>query len=199
VELLAQPGVVKTFVPATAWSLLATAAGVVWSAALPTVWLAATAFGAGLVGAAEALRAVVELSRRRRLADDWLRSSTGRVVPDRYAWRARQLLAACERLRLAETLRRIERRSGERPLQGAMRLTAVSENREGLQLLASTLERVDQPVTPAGVLRVIDLITDGTGPLWNAPRGAVLEETISSTLDVLQLRADDPRGHAHAA
>jgi hypothetical protein len=66
-------------------------------------------------------------------------------------------------------------------------------------LLASTLERVDQPVTPAGMLRVIDLVTDGAGPLWNAPGGSVLEESIYSTLDVLRRRPDDPQEHDRAA
>jgi hypothetical protein len=64
----------------------------------------------------------------------------------------------------------------------------VSENREALQLLASTLERVDHPVTPAGMLRVIDLLTDGAGPLWSAPGGSALEDTIYSTLAVLRPR-----------
>jgi hypothetical protein len=159
------------------------------------------AAGAGLVGAAEALRALVVLAGRRRVADDWLRSATGAYVPPRYAWRAQQLRAACERLSLAKTLRLIVRRAGERPLGGfgALRLTGVSENREALQLLASTLERVDQPVTPAGMLRVIDLLTNGAGPLWNASGGSALEETLSSTLAVLRPGPDDPQEHPRAA
>ncbi len=150
---------------------------------------------------AETARALMELFRRRRAADDWLRSAPGDFVPSRYAWRARQLLAACERLLLAETLRLIVRRAAERPLGGfgALRLTGVSENREALQLLASTLERVDHPVTPAGMLRVIDLLTDGVGPLWSAPEGSALEDTIYSTLAVLRPRPDGPPEHARAA
>jgi hypothetical protein len=187
--------------PPATWWLLASVGVVVWAAAVPDrrLWIAAV--GAGLVGVVELVRALVVLSRRRRVADDWLRSATGSFVPPRYAWRARQLRAACERLRLAKTLRQIVRRSTERPVTGpgAVRLTAVSENREGLQLLASTLERVDQPVTPAGVLRIVDLITDGAGPLWNAPKGGALGETISSTLAVLRLEQDHPHGQAHAA
>jgi hypothetical protein len=187
-ELLEQPGTAKAFAPALAWSFAAAAGVVVWAVALHQPWLILSSAFAALTGLIEAFRALAALSRQRRAADDWLRTSTGSFVPQRYAWRARQLRAACERLRLAKTLRQIVRRSAEpqRGAYGGPKLTAVSENREGLQLLASTLERVDQPVTPAGVLRVVDLITDGTGPLWNAPRGAALGESISTTLDVLR-------------
>lgn len=187
-ELLDQPGTLRAFAPALAWWFAAIAATAVWAVATPARWLAIAGAGAVLGGLVETAKALVVLLRRRRAADDWLRSATGGFVPQPYAWRASQLRAACERLRLAKTLRQIVRHSAERPLggYGALRLTAVSENREGLQLLASTLERVDQPVTPAGVLRVVDLITDGTGPLWNAPRPAVLGESISATLDVLR-------------
>jgi hypothetical protein len=186
-ELLGQPGLMRAFAPAAGWWAAALAGGTAWVTTAPEPWLGLGAIGAAIVGLVEAVRALAALSRQRRAADDWLRSATGGFVPPRYAWRARQLRAACERLRLAKTLRLIVRRAGEHPLggYGAMRLAAVSENRDGLQLLASTLERVDQPVTPAGVLRVVDLITDGTGPLWNPPRGQALAETISSTLDLL--------------
>ena len=189
-EWLRQPGAARTFAPAGAWWLAACAGGAVWATTVRDAPLGLAVAGAALLAVAETGRALLVLFLRRRAADDWLRSATGGFVEPRYAWRARQLRAACERLRLARTLRLIVRRAAPR---------AVSENREALQLLASTLERVDQPVTPAGMLRVIDLVTDGVGPLWNAPRGAALEETIYSTLDVLRRRPDDPPEHARAA
>ena len=194
-ELFQQPGARTTFAPAGAWWLAAGAGSIVWAVAMPGMWLLLAATGAASVGAAAAVRALMVLSGRRRAADDWLRNAAGgRPVLPRYAWRERQLRAACERLRLARTLRLVVRRAAEGPSGGfGVRPTAVSENREGLQLLASTLERVDHPVTPAGMLRVIDLITDGAGPLWNAPKGAALEEAISSTLAVLRRRPDDPQ------
>jgi hypothetical protein len=200
-ELFRQPGVAIAFAPAAAWWVAAGAGSVVWAVATPGLWLALAAAGAALVGVAKALQALVVLSRERRVADDWLRSATGSFVPQRYAWRATQLRAACERLRLAKTLRLIERRSVERPRggYGALRLPAVAENRGSVRLLAERLERIDQPVTPAGMLRVVDLITDGTGPLWNAPRSAELSETISSTLAVLFNDPDEPREHPRAA
>jgi len=200
-DVFRQPGAGLTLAPAAAWWFAAVIGGVVWGAARPGPWLLLAAAGALAVGAVEAGRALVVLTGRRRAADDWLRSATGDFVQPRYAWRAQQLRAACERLLLAKTLRLIVRRADERPLGGfgVPRLTAVSENREALQLLASTLERVDQPVTPAGMLRVIDLITNGAGPLWNGPKSKALEETISSILAVLRLRPDDPHEHVHAA
>jgi hypothetical protein len=200
-ELFRQPGAGTTLVPAAASGIAAGVGGIVWAAALPDIWLLFAAVGAASVGVVEAGGALVVLWGRRRAADDWLRSATGDFVPARYVWRARQLRAACERLLLAKTLRLLVRRAAEDPRGGfgALRLTAVSENREALQLLASTLERVDQPVTPAGMLRVIDLITDGGGPLWNTAKGSALAETISSILAVLRLRPDDPQEHVRSA
>jgi len=193
-EFFEQPGVVRAFAPAVAWLLAAGAGGFVWAVAMPDAWLVLAAVGAASVGVAVGLHALLALSRERRAADDWLRSATGSFIPQRYAWRANQLRAACERLLLANTLRLIERRSAERPLGGfgAVRLNAVAENRDSVRLLASRLERIDQPVTPAGVLRVVDLITNGTSPLWNATRGAALGEAISSTLAVLTPEPSDP-------
>lgn len=187
-ELLEQPGSARAFAPAVAWWLGAGAGALVWAVSLHESWLGLAVIGAALTGALEASRAIAGLARQRRAADEWLRSATGSFVPQRYAWRARQLRAACARLRLARTLRLIVRRSAERRpgRYGGPKLGAVSENREALQLLASTLERVDQPVTPAGVLRVVDLITDGSGPLWNPPRAVALGETISTTIAVLR-------------
>jgi hypothetical protein len=200
-EWLRQPGAARTFAPAGAWWLAACAGSAVWATAVRDARLGFAVAGAALLAVAETARALLMLFLRRRAADEWLRSATGDFVEPRHAWRARQLRAACERLRLARTLRLIVRRAAEPPLGGlgALRPSAASENREALQLLASTLERVDQPVTPAGMLRVIDLITDGAGPLWNAPRGSALAETIYTTLDVLRRRPDDPHGHARAA
>ena len=165
------------------------------------LWLVIVAAGAGLVGLAEALRAVVMRSRERHAADDWLRSATGSAVPKRYEWRAAQLLAGCERLRLAQTLRLIVWRSVERPpgAHGALPTAGLAEHRDSMRLLASRLERIDQPVTPAGILRVVDLITDGTGPLWSSRRSEALGEAISSTLAVLTPERFDPFEQDRAA
>jgi hypothetical protein len=78
---------------------------VVWGAAVRDPRLGFAVAGAGALAAVATVRALVVLFRRRRAADDWLRSATGDFVPARYAWRAQQLRSACERLLLAQTLR----------------------------------------------------------------------------------------------
>lgn len=124
---------------------------------------------------------------RRRGADEWLRTATDGVVPPAYAARAAQLTARRERLVLASSLRRV----AEGPARvGALggryrpRHTAAQSRRASLEALATTLEREDQPVAPAGMLRVHDLITAGTGPLWGTSEHA-LDEAIESALEML--------------
>ena len=48
------------------------------------------------------------------------------------------------------------------------------------------LDRLDEPVTPAGMLRVLDLITNGASPLWAGMKGPALGNTIATTLAVLR-------------
>lgn len=186
------PGLGTALGPATA--LLGAAAGgaVAWAVVSPDRSLAIAAIVVGIAGVVELMRALARLARQRRAADDWLRSATGTFVPARYAWRARQLVSACERRLLARTLRLVEQRSVER-LPRAVRLvplTAAAENRVGLLQLASQLERVDEPVTPAGMLRVVDLITTATSPLWSRRKDAELGDEISATRAALTPREE---------
>jgi plasmid stabilization system protein ParE len=193
-----QPDGARALLRTAAWWLAAIVGGVVWAVAAPNSWLELAEVLAGLA-AVDALWVLLTLSRERRRADDWLRRyAIGDFVPPRYAWRARQLRAENERLRLAKTLRELARRAVESPGGGyaSPRLTAAAAEHHGeLSLLASKLERVDKPVTPLGVLRVLDLITDGTGPLWNPARSVALGETISSTLAVLTPESRHSREH----
>ena len=136
----------------------------------------------GLFQLAQALR-VVERCRRR--ADEWLRTSTGTFVPAAYAWRAEQLTSSHERRMLAKTLRRVAETSCERPLGTYRpRLSAACHRSISLEALAKTLERENEPVTPAGMLRVTELVTAGGGPLWGTSEEALGEE-IETTLAVL--------------
>jgi hypothetical protein len=75
------------------------------------------------------------------------------------------------RRRLARSLRaRVKVAEGPVAIQitAAVPLSrgAVLPWREGLLGMAERLER-DDPVNPAGVARVLVLLTDGTGPLYN--------------------------------
>jgi hypothetical protein len=136
----------------------------------------------GLFQLARALR-VVERCRRR--ADDWLRTSPGPFVPAPYAWRAAQLTSSHERRMLAKTLRRVAETSCERPITTYRpRLSAACHESISLEALAKTLERENEPVTPAGMLRVTELITAGGGPLWGTSEEALGKE-IETTLAVL--------------
>ena len=148
-------------------------------------WVGIAAVSLGLFGLVDAIRALRSLIAQRRCADDWLRTATGRVVPPAYAWRAAQLVSQHERCVLARSLRRILVMARERPRGNyPPLLIAVRHRTESLEVLAHTLEEESEPVTPAGMLRVTALVTDGGGPLWGASDDA-LEAEIETTLSLL--------------
>ncbi len=69
---------------------------------------------------------------------------------------------------------------------------AVLPWRESLLGLAERLERPD-PVNPAGVARVLVLLTDGTGPLYNPAAAGRMGDAVWWIADGLALHADaDP-------
>ena len=112
-------------------------------------------------------------------------SATGTVVPRAYAWRAAQLTSLRNRRMLARTLRLVAENAQGRPVgRNRPRLIAARQRRISLEALAKMLERADEPVTPAGMLRVTELITAGAGPLWGTSEEA-LGEAIETTLAVL--------------
>ena len=87
---------------------------------------------------------------------------------------------------LARSLRVIVQRSSESPRPSFVpRLIAARKVRTSLEALAGTLELEREPVTPAGVLRVVELVTDGAGPLWGSSEEALADE-IQTTLRVLR-------------
>lgn len=124
--------------------------------------------------------------RERRAADDWLRSATGTFVPEKYAWRAEQLCSPKHRSMLAHTLRQIEKGADERRVGPRLvNLAAIRANHQSLKSLVTRLELDDQPVSPAGMLRVIDLITDGRSPLYGRSADA-LANAIAATIQLLE-------------
>jgi hypothetical protein len=119
-------------------------------------------------------------------------------VEDR-ALRARQLTAMRARRRLARSLR-ARVRDAERPvglqMSAAVPLCrrAVLPWRESLLGLAERLERPD-PVNPTGVARVLVLLTDGTGPLYNPTPVRRMGDAVWWIADGLALEPDaDPAG-----
>jgi hypothetical protein len=139
-------------------------------------------------------------TQRRRRADEWLRASTDGVVPPAYASRAAQLTSRRERLLLADSLRRVAEgpaRVGSLGGRYRPRHTVARSRRASLEVLATALEREDQFVTPAGMLRVRDLVTAGTGPLWGTSEQA-LDEAIETTLGMLMPQSG-AQAESHAA
>ncbi len=136
----------------------------------------------GLIGA---LR---ERARARRLADDWLISATGAFVPAKYEWRARDLTSEGQRRRLAHTLRLIDQSATERRLgrRRPLDLTAARHHRHAVRALAARLESVSDAVTPAGMLRVRALLTDGASPLYGLTTSDALGDEIALTLSLLE-------------
>jgi hypothetical protein len=182
-------------------ALAALVGGLAWFVLAPDRWLRVAAVSAAVFGVLQVVRALKLLSGQRRMADDWLRSATGGFVPPPYAWRAEQLCSPRKRRMLARALRRVEEMAFERPLgrRRPLYLPAVREHRESVDLLVQALERLDEPVTPAGMLCVGDLLADGGGPLWGTTRDATLRDAISATLAILGTgTADSTRGNRAA-
>jgi uncharacterized membrane protein len=179
------PGAPRVLALPVALVVLALGAVGAWSTVAGDRRLGVVAFSALLFGLLQLGRAVHVLLERRRRADSWLRSATGIVVPRAYAWRAAQLTSLRNRRMLARTLRLVAETAQGRPVgRNRPRLTAARQRRISLEALAKKLERGDEPVTPAGMLRVTELITAGAGPLWGTSEEE-LGEAIETTLTVL--------------
>ncbi len=186
-ELRGTPKLGRAFAPPIASLAAAVWVGALaWTAVPSTRWLPVLAVTGAIFGVYQLVQALQLLARQRREADGWLRTATGGFVPPRYAWRAAQLLAPRRRRMLARTLRLIERSTYEHPLgwRAPVYLHAVREQRESVLALARALDDLGQPVTPAGMLRVAELIQDGAGPLWGTT-GEALREAISTTFAIL--------------
>jgi hypothetical protein len=139
------------------------------------------------------VRAPRQKARERRLADDWLRSSSGAFVPEKYERRAAELSASKNRLLLANTLRKVERSADVHAIgrSNIVDLAAVRASRRSLRVLVTLLEDEEEPVTAAGMLRVRDLITQAGSPLYGTSRGVRLDAEIARTIDLLRPRSGE--------
>ena len=152
-------------------------------------------FAAGFEGAAHVL------PWRRRRADEWLRSASNSVVPTAHAWRAAELTSPRMRRLLASTLRQIADAGARDAALGGRyrpRHTASVSRRESLEALAATLENENRPVTPAAMLRVFDLVTSGTGPLWGTSEQA-LDDALETTFAMLAAHSNARMPESQAA
>ena len=186
-ELRGTPGLGRIFaLPISALIAAAVGGSLLLAGVVPDRRVAVAAIAAGVFGFYSLVRSLRQVSAIREQADNWLRSATGGFVPEAHAWRAAQLRSPRQRRALARTLRAIEETS-ERPLAlGRPRyLRAVRAHRESVELLVRALESVEEPVTPAGMLRVRELISEGASPLWGTTNSAALDVAISKTLALL--------------
>ena len=134
------PGVGRSLALPAGLVALGLAGGAGWWASGHERWVGIAAVSAGLFGLVQLVRAIRALVARRRQADDWLRSATGRVIPPAYAWRAAQLVSQRERCVLARSLRRILVTARERPRGSyAPLLIAVRHRRAPTRVLAPLL------------------------------------------------------------
>jgi hypothetical protein len=131
---------------------------------------------------------------RRRIDHELAHGGQSDALEDR-ALRASQLVDMVTRRRLARSIRRLVK-DAEHPaalLCSAVPLcrTAVWPWREGLLGLAERLEHPG-PINPCGVARVLELLTDGTGPLYNPGAARSMGEAVWRIADGLQHRDDSP-------
>lgn len=153
---------------------------------------------AASVVASAAAAAVVRLAwersvrgRRRWQVDEWLARGVGQppsdaVIRERMA----QLVSAPERHAAARSLRAV-RDLGQRPrtlTAVVVNARAAERNRAALERLAARLDAVDQPVAARGVARTFQLLSDGTGPVYNPGRAGELGPALEHALHELESR-----------
>ena len=168
---------------------------VCWALGLPlAIWSVGVALSAAVVVSIDWSTAVWrERQRHRREADSWLSTSTGSVVPSRYAARAKELCSEGERRALAKALRNHIAAAQSTRLYGSRILdnqAGIREHSQLIESIATTLDDLDQPVTPAGVLLVRQLLTDPTSPIYWRRRSPELESALMRVATILELKGD---------
>ena len=120
-------------------------------------------------------------------ADLWLQTADG-FVPPEYRWRAAELCSARERRSIARSLRSIivAARSRRLVVAGAFDRDAVVRHAAAIDDLAARLLDTARPVTPAGMLLALDLLTSPWSALWSDARSDLLPASIRKTLAALE-------------
>ena len=162
-------------------------------------WVVAVASALLLVAFWRALKAAVELERRRRIADQWLLwGAAARPSSGLLDWRAGELTSPRLRTTLARSLRRIEREVQGGTLPGAVPLNAraIRAHRGLVRALQERLDDLGCPVSVRGMLLVDRLVTEPGSPLYSYAQDDLLAEAISEALAAIDL---DPSNVAAAA
>ena len=98
-----------------------------------------------------------------------------------------QLVSPPVRRSVARALRSV-RDQGLRPAvyrASVVNVRAAAANWAGLERLAVRLEVLEQPVAVRGVARILELLADGTGPLYNPGRAQELGPALERALGAL--------------
>jgi hypothetical protein len=183
-EAAARPLLVA--LPQVLLALLVLAVG--FAAAIAWPWVVAIACSLVLVALAQAIRAAVELQRRRRAADQLLLcGAVARPSSELLTWRAGELTSPRLRSMLARSLRHIEREA-----KGATRPGPVPLNTRALRchtdLVCALRERLEDqahPVSPRGMVLVDRLLTEPGSPLHSHVPDTVLAEAMNKALAAL--------------
>jgi hypothetical protein len=160
------------------------AAGIDWR------WLIVVLLSFGLVSAVAPIRAVMELGRRRRAADEWLLwGAVAHPSSPLLSARAAELTSRKTRSTLAQSLRRVRRDVAEDTVSPLVRLNRRSIRRN-LGLVDALQERLDddsRPVDPRGMLLVQRLITVPRSPLYARDADDELARALGEALAALDL------------
>ena len=150
-------------------------------------WLIIIGVSVSIVACREGARVYRERAARRRQADLWLQTADG-FVPPEYRWRADELCSARERRSIARSLRAIiaTARSRRLVIAGVFDRNAVVRHAAAIDALAARLLDTARPVTPAGMLLALDLLTNPWSALWSDARSDHLPDAIRQTLVALE-------------
>jgi hypothetical protein len=150
-------------------------------------WLIIIGVSVVLLACREALRANRARAARRRQADLWLQTAGG-FIPPEYRWRADELCSVRERRSIARAFRAIIATAGSRRrvVAGVFDRDAVVRHAAAIDALATRLLDTARPVTPAGMLLALDLLTSPWSALTSDGRSDLLPDAIRQTLAALE-------------
>jgi hypothetical protein len=152
-------------------------------------WTAAVACGLLFIAACRAIRAALERSRLRTIADEWiLWGAAARPSSRLLGWRAGELMSPRLRSTLAHSLARIESETRGKLLPGAVPLNkrALRQELPLLCVLHALLADAARPVSVRGMLLVDRLVTEAGSPLYASVSDDVLADTLCDALTALE-------------
>jgi len=163
--------------------------GIALALAAPRQWIFTATVSLVLAGVWHAGRSALELGRRRREADACLCSAGRFTPPSKYAWRAAELTSPRERRSLARSLRRLVAELQGRATPGSVPIdrAAFRPYVPDLRALSERLADLSRPVAPAGVLLLIQLLTEPVGPLYDRASADELPRKVASILAALEV------------